>query len=98
VKVWLSKLSWAEVACLLHALFASAIWFLVFTFDVNVMRGRVWMPIALTWLLWLLALVLSERERRKRWMVTIAIGVVLLIPAMPTLYTYVVWTVDGFAP
>src|SRR4030095_13986861 len=98
MKAWLSNLSWAEIACLLHALCASAIWFLLFKFDVSVMRGKAWMVLALAWFLWLLALIMSERDKRKRWMVIIAIGVVLLIPAIPTLYTYIVWTVDGFAP
>jgi hypothetical protein len=98
MKNWVLSLPWPRIACLLHALLVCGIWVLVFKFDLDVMPGKLWMVIALAWLLWLGAVVLSRRENRMRWIIVIAIGVLLLAPTIPTLYTFIVWSVEGFAP
>jgi hypothetical protein len=75
-----------------------SIWVLVFEFDLDVMPGKLWMALALAWTLWLGAALLSPPESRTRWMVAIAIGIIFLAPTIPTLYTFAVWSIEGFAP
>jgi len=84
--------------CLLHAALVCGIWILVFKFDRDVMPGKLWMVLAFAWTVWVVAAVRSPPEGRRRWMLAIAIGMLVLAPAMPTLYTYTVWSIEGFAP
>ena len=97
-KNWAINLSWPRVACLLHALLVFATWVLVFKFDRDVVPGKSWMVLALGWFLWLGTFALLRQEDRIQWVIVVAIGVLLIAPTIPTLYTFVVWSVGGFAP
>jgi len=90
--------SWPKLGCLLHAILILGIWVLVFKFNLDVMPGKVWMGLALVWFVWLVVAVMSKRENRMRWVFVIAIGVLLLSPTISTLYTFTVWSIEGFAP
>jgi hypothetical protein len=92
------SLSWPRLACLSHAFLVCAIWVLEFKFDRDVISGRPWMVLALAWFPWLTVFGLAQRVDRIQWIIVIAIGLALLTPTMPTLYTFVVWSIDGFAP
>ena len=89
---------WPMVACPVHALLVSSIWILVSEFDLDVTPGKLWMALALAWIVWLGAALASRPENRARRLVAIGIGVILLAPTVPTLCTYAVWSIGGFAP
>lgn len=90
--------SWLKLGCLLHAILILGIWVLVFKFNLDVLPGKVWMGLAFAWPAWLVAAAMSKRENRMRWVFVIAIGVLLLSPTISTLYTFTVWSIEGFAP
>lgn len=90
-------LSWAGAACLLHAALICGIWVLTFRFDRDVMPGKLWMGLAVAWLVWFGAFGLVRREDRARWLGTLAFGLLLLAPTVPTLYTFIVWSIEGVA-
>jgi hypothetical protein len=81
-----------------HAFLVCAIWILVFKLDRDVISGKPWMVLTLAWFLWLSAIALARRQDRIQWIMVIAIGSLLLAPTIPTLFTFVVWSIKGFAP
>lgn len=85
-------------ACLLHAILITALWVLVFGFDVEVVPGKFWGGMALIWLLWVAVGTLSPSTYRRKWMITFIASIVILAPTLPTLYAFVVWTIEGFSP
>lgn len=89
---------WLMAACLVHAALVTAFWIIVFRFDIDVMSGRLWMAVALIWPLWAIAAVLSPRATIRAWVGAGVVGLVVLLPVLPTLYTFVVWSIGGFAP
>ena len=98
MKSFISRPPWLQVTCLLHALLVTGVWIMVFKFDLDVMPGKLWMAFALLWILWLSALIFSQKEDRLRWIIGIAIGFLVLVPTISTLYTFIVCTVEGFSP
>jgi hypothetical protein len=52
----------------------------------------------LTWLLWPVCAFISPRETWKKWIAAAVVGILVLAPTIPTLYTFIVWTAEGFAP
>ena len=97
-KIRAINLSWARLACLLHAFLVCGNWVLVFKFDRDAIPGKPWMVLALGWFLWFFAVALADQGSRVQWIIVIAIGVLLIAPTIPTLYTFVAWSVEGFAP
>jgi hypothetical protein len=97
-KIQAIKLSWARLACLLHALLVCGNWVLVFKFDRDAIPGKPWMVLALGWFLWPCAVVFARQEKRVQWIIVITIGFLLIAPTIPTLYTFVAWSIEGFAP
>ena len=87
-----------RIVCVLHALFVSSIWMLVFKFEIDVLSGRVWLVIALSWLLWISQIVFPFRAKRMDWVATVLVGFVLLVPTVSTQYTFLAWAIEGFAP
>ena len=85
-------------ACLLHAILITALWVFVFGFDVEIISGKLWAGMALIWLLWLVVGALSPSMYRRKWMITFIASILILVPTLPTLYAFVVWTIEGFSP
>lgn len=71
---------------------------MTFKFDRDVMPGKLWMAAALVWPIWLAFAIAAKPETRRHWIITVTAGIVLLIPTVPTIYTFVMWSVEGFAP
>lgn len=88
---------WSIGACLAHATAITALWILVFTFDFNLLPSRIWMILGLTWIVWLVAAAVAPLETRRKWILTVVIGVLIQVPAISTLYTFLVWWIEGFA-
>jgi hypothetical protein len=92
------RLDWLVVGCLLHAGLVTALWILVFEFEVEILSGNIWMVFAVTWLSWPLCTFASPRALWKKRAITGLVGMLILAPTIPTLYTFLVWAVEGFAP
>ncbi len=56
------------------------------------------MVLALAWFAWPFVFLVAHRENRMKWGVVVGIGALLLLPTIPTLYTFLVWSIEGFAP
>ena len=85
-------------ACLSHAILVTALWVLVFEFDVEIIPAKIWAMIALMWPLWLVVAAISRSRKPKQWIAAIIASSLVLAPSVPTLYTFVIWAIEGFAP
>jgi cell division protein FtsW (lipid II flippase) len=85
-------------ACIVHAIGITVSWVLVFKFDVEIVSAKIWAVMALVWLLWLFVVALSPSRNLKKWIAAVIASSLILAPTVPTLYTFVVWTIEGFAP
>jgi hypothetical protein len=90
-------LDWPAAGCLTHAGLITALWVLAFKFDIEVLPGKVWMVFAMSWLLWLVFLLVSPLQLLKTRVIAGLVGVLILAPTIPTLYTFIVWRIGGFA-
>ena len=93
-----NSVRWLIAACLGHALVVTLLWILMFKFDIELIPGKIWMGLGLAWPLWVFAALLVPRGTIKTLAVALVLGIVVLIPSIPTLYTFVDWTISGFAP
>jgi hypothetical protein len=84
--------------CLLHAILATLLWVLVFKFGVEMISGKLWAGMTTVWLLWLLFIAFSPRKHLKMWILAVVASSLILAPTYSTLYTFLVWTIEGFAP
>ena len=46
------RFGWLNVACLFHAILITVLWILDFQFNIHILSGKIWLGIALIWLLW----------------------------------------------
>ena len=89
---------WLYVACLVHAVLITVLWVLDFRFNVHILSSKVWLGLALMWMLWLPVASLFGLRNLKKWLITGAAGFLILLPTYSTIYTFTVWAVEGFAP
>ena len=90
--------NWLIAGCLVHAALITCIWILVFKLDLDAVPSVVWMGLASIWPLWAVAALLSPGVMARAWIVTGVLGVVVMLPVIPTLYTFIAWSFGGFAP
>jgi hypothetical protein len=94
----MSASGWLNIACLLHAILITVLWILDFKFDIHILSAKIWLGIALMWLLWIPAAVLFRPRKLKHSLITGIAGILILMPTYSTIYTFTVWAVGGFAP
>lgn len=93
-----TSIRWLVAACLGHALIVTVLWVLVFKFDIDLIPAKVWTVLGLAWPLWVIAVFFSPRPTVRNWVIALVAGIVILVPSIPTLYTFAAWTIGGFAP
>lgn len=98
MKYWPIRFAWPLAVCVLHALAITAVWITVFKFELDVMPGKYWLALSLSWFLWPLSIAFAKGEDRTHWIVSTVLGLLILVPTFSTTYTFVVWAVEGFAP
>jgi hypothetical protein len=91
-------MSLPRFACIVHAVIVCADWVLTFQFNLDILPGKIWLVLALAWFAWPFVLLLARREDRTQWGVAVGVGMLVLVPTIPTLYTFLVWAIEGFAP
>jgi hypothetical protein len=91
-------LGWLNVACLLHAILITVLWILDFKFNIHILSAKIWLAIALMWLLWIPGAALFRPRKLKDSLITGIAGILILMPTYSTLYTFTVWAAGGFAP
>jgi hypothetical protein len=89
---------WTQVLCIVHAFIVSAIWYVMFMLDRDIVKVRTWVALAILWLVWIFSVAFPGRTRRLRWVAVLSLGTIILSPTFSTLYTFAVWSIGGFAP
>ena len=89
---------WLIAACFIHASLITLLWTLRFQFNVSILPGKIWLGLALMWVLWIPIAVLVERRNLKAWLITGVAGLLMLMPTYSTIYAFTVWAIWGFAP
>jgi len=91
-------LGWQRLVCIVHAIIATVLWYVVVMLDQNVIPIRAWVALTLLWLFWFYAIARGARVDRRRWLWTLILGLAILSPTISTLYAIGLWTFGGFAP
>jgi len=86
------------VACLSHAASATALWYALFFHDWRPNTSADWLFLAVSWPLWALLLLPPGKQQRLQWLAVLVISLVVLSPTFSTLYTFAIWSIEGFAP
>ena len=97
MKTPISIETFMKVACAVHAGVVVALWFAVFNFEVDVIHAKTWLVLALLWYPWMAQVVVKRGMERKYWLWVLCICLLFLLPTMSTQYTFVVWSLEGFA-
>ena len=89
---------WPQILCVIHALVVTGIWYVMFMLDKDIVKVSTWIAVAVLWLGWIFSIALPGKTRRLRWFAVLSVCAVILSPTFSTLYSFVVWSVGGFAP
>ena len=81
-----------------HALLGLATWFVTFHVQTPLIQARHWLILVWLWLLWLPVLALHPGRTLRGVLVPLGIGLLVLAPCVPTLFTFTTWSIRGFAP
>ncbi len=95
-----SKHRGIAIGALVHALLVLAWWCAAFCADIDIplITGRMWLAVAWAWLCWPIYALVRRRHLSRLTFGAIAIGAAVLVPAIPTTYTFSAWAIGGFAP
>jgi hypothetical protein len=83
---------------IVHASIVLLLWLGVFYADLEIISGRWWLLLVWLWLIWPPLLVLHPVQTVKRVAVPVAVGLALMIPCIPTAFSFTAWALGGFAP
>jgi len=78
----------------LHALLVLLIWAGEFYVAVSLISGRAWLILAWLWLAWPFVLALHPAGSRRRVIVPIVIGIILLAPCAGSIFLFTVWALE----
>ena len=78
----------------LHALLVMLIWAGEFYVAVSLISGRAWLILAWLWLVWPFALALHPAGTRRRVIVPLVIGIILLAPCAGSVFLFTVWALE----
>jgi hypothetical protein len=73
------------------------LWVGSFHFDRSLVPGRAWFVFAVLWLIWPVALSLRPTRSLFRVLVPSALGLAMIAPYVPTLWSFAMWSIGGFA-
>ncbi len=94
-----SSLSFTVFAwiCVLHALVVLLVWAGEFYIGMAMISGRTWLALAWLWLVWPFALSLHPAGTRKRVILPVVIGIILLAPCVGSIFLFTVWALERLA-
>ena len=86
------------LAAICHAAVVTTLWWLMIYQDRDFVSARAWLAIAWAWVLW--PIVVAFVWARISWLglALTAVGAVILLPAVSTVYSFSAWLIGGFAP
>src|SRR5207244_11053347 len=70
------------------------IWAVEFYVAVSLISGRAWLILAWLWLVWPFALALHPAGTRRRVIVPLVIGIILLAPCAGSVFLFTVWALE----
>jgi len=82
---------------LVHAAVIAGSWWFMFYADVAVIPGKLWVVLAWAWLVWP-GVVVGWRQASRLTVVALAVGALIMVPCVSTIYTFTAWSINGFAP
>ena len=85
-------------ACILHAVLVFALWAAMFWAHVEFIPAKPWLALGWLWLIWPAVLTMQRERTLLRVGVPLAISLALLVPCVPTIFAFTVWSIGGFAP
>ena len=83
---------------IVHAGLVTADWWAALYADIVVVPSRIWLIVAWNWLIWPFGLVVARKQASRLTVGAVAIGGLLLVPSVPIIYTFTVWSIGGFSP
>src|SRR5215831_6431294 len=84
-------------AALAHAIFVTSWWWAAMYPHIVPFSVRVWVVVAWLWLVWPLLLLVRRREASRFASVAVLIGAGIIVPCVPTIFTFTAWSINGFA-
>jgi hypothetical protein len=87
------------IAAVVHASLVTGWWWasIYADIDIPIVNGRIWFVAAWAWLAWPIY-VLARAKATRFTVAALVFGAVVIAPAVPTIYTFTVWSIGGFAP
>jgi hypothetical protein len=86
------------IAAIVHALLVTAWWWAAIYADVAVVSSGVWLVAAWGWLIWPVALLVARAQASRLTVGSVVVGALVIVPSVPTIYTFTAWSIGGFAP
>ena len=84
--------------CMLHAVLVLALWAQTIIADRPLIPGKAWLALAWLWLVWPALLAAYSPRNLRNVVVPILVGALIIVPCIPTVYTFTIWAIGGFAP
>jgi hypothetical protein len=84
--------------CALHALVVLLVWAGEFYIGMAMISGRTWLVLAWLWLVWPFVLSLHPAGTRRRVILPVVIGIILLAPCVGSIFLFTVWALERLAP
>jgi hypothetical protein len=86
------------IGALVHAVVVTAWWWAAIYADAAIFSSRVWLVVAWSWLVWPGVLIVARTQASRLTVGSIAVGALVIVPSVPTIYTFTAWSIGGFAP
>ena len=95
-----SSLTFSVLACVcvLHALVVLLVWAGEFYVGMAMVSGRTWLILAWLWLVWPFVLALHPAGSRRRVLLPIVLGIILLAPCVGSIFLFTVWALEHITP
>jgi hypothetical protein len=90
-----SVFAWISVV---HALAVLLVWSGEFYVGMAMVSGRTWVILAWLWLVWPFALALHPAGSRRRVLLPIVLGIILLAPCVGSIFLFTVWALERITP
>src|SRR5215831_7688362 len=80
------------IGAVVHAALVVLLWAGALYFDISVLPGRAWLALSWLWPIWPIVLMLHRHRTPTRVLVPTLIGVALLAPCLPTIWSFTMWS------
>lgn len=86
------------IGALAHAVLVTANWWAMLYWDESLIPGRLWFALGWLWLAWPILLVVTKARTSLLAVGGVVGGALAMLPSIPVIYSWTVWSIEGFAP